>query len=170
MEAADIDWATCRVFEKLDGSLTILYWLHGSWQVASSGKPDASSMVAYNDPGGRLPMRELFWQTWEERGYRLPTPPGDDRSHYRCYMFELTSPRHPIVVQYSDAALTLIGCRNMHTLQEEDPAPIAAALAGGYNKKWMCGRSAVKREQVPSLLILSAGQHRLCMGRKTKAL
>jgi hypothetical protein len=37
--AAPIDWASARVFEKLDGSLMSLYFYGGAWQVASSGGP-----------------------------------------------------------------------------------------------------------------------------------
>eukprot|EP00698_Gefionella_okellyi_P009733 TRINITY_DN2495_c0_g1_i1.p1 TRINITY_DN2495_c0_g1~~TRINITY_DN2495_c0_g1_i1.p1 ORF type:complete len:228 (-),score=61.08 TRINITY_DN2495_c0_g1_i1:1017-1700(-) len=47
-------------------------------------------------------------------------------------MFEMTTPRHVIIVRYSDERLTLLGCRNMETLCELEPAPIA--LQNG----WRC--------------------------------
>lgn len=43
--AAEIDWGTARVQEKLDGSLTTLYSYAGRWHVATSGSPDAAGDV-----------------------------------------------------------------------------------------------------------------------------
>jgi hypothetical protein len=39
--AADLDWSSARVEEKLDGSLLVLYPYAGTWQVQTSGTPDA---------------------------------------------------------------------------------------------------------------------------------
>jgi len=41
-------------------------------------------------------------------------------------MFELTSPRHTIIVRYQEARLTLVGCRDLVTLTELHPAEVAA--------------------------------------------
>ena len=62
--AAVIDWATARVYEKLDGSLMTLYFYDGAWQVASSGMPDGGGTL--HDGTGTF--RELFWK---RRGRRL---------------------------------------------------------------------------------------------------
>ena len=43
--AAEIDWDSAVVEEKLDGSLMSLYWYDGAWQVQSSGTADASGPV-----------------------------------------------------------------------------------------------------------------------------
>jgi tRNA splicing ligase len=43
--AANIDWATASVEEKLDGSLMMLYHYRDQWRVSSSGLPDAAGMV-----------------------------------------------------------------------------------------------------------------------------
>src|SRR4051812_7540092 len=38
--AAPLDWSTARVYEKLDGSLIVLYHYAGEWQAATSGQAD----------------------------------------------------------------------------------------------------------------------------------
>lgn len=45
--------------------------------------------------------------------------------NHMCYMFELVTPLNTIVVKYKENALTLIGCRDLRTLSEVDPFPVA---------------------------------------------
>lgn len=104
--AADIDWNTARVQEKLDGSLCTLYWYNEEWNVATSGNPDAAGQV--NDYG--FLFNELFWKTWAQSEFNL--------SHLcerYTYMFELTSPYNRVVVPHKEASLHLIGIRNLNT-------------------------------------------------------
>lgn len=115
------DWDSARVFPKLDGSLAILYWYEGAWRVASSRRPDASGLVGARGPEGGAPFEALFWDIWGRLGYALP-PEGEAR---RCFMFELTSRRHPIVIRHEGEALTLIGARDLETLRELDPLVVA---------------------------------------------
>lgn len=109
--AATIDWSHAQVYEKLDGSLMVLYFYDGKWQVQSSGTPDASGEV--ND--FNITFAELFWKVWEELGYQLPQDIG------QCFMFELMTPYNRIVVPQKDKNLVLHGARNINTLQEIDP-------------------------------------------------
>ncbi|MFO0660642.1 MAG: RNA ligase [Polyangiaceae bacterium] len=118
----DFDWSTAKLFPKLDGSLAILFWYRGQWRVASSRRPDATGLLGMREPEGGIVFEALFWEIWASRGYRLP----EQTESRWCFMFELTSRRHPIVVRHSDDRLTLIGARNLDTMQEYDPAPIAA--------------------------------------------
>jgi hypothetical protein len=115
--AASIDWHSAKVLEKLDGSLMTLYWYAGQWRVASSGTPEASGQA--HDSG--ITFAELFWQTWNAQGYRLPA----DQSC--CYMFELMTPLNRIIVQHVESKLVLIGVRNLTDFQERDVDPAASA-------------------------------------------
>jgi RNA ligase len=114
--AAPIDWATARVYDKLDGSLMVLYPYDGKWQVQSSGTADASGRVG----AANLTFRELFWQTWETLGYALPPVMPYSLS------FEMLTPFNRIVVPQKEARLILHGVRNLETFQEEDPATWAS--------------------------------------------
>lgn len=109
--AAELDWETARVYEKLDGSLMTLYHYKEEWHVASSGMPDARGEVM----GLSFTFHELFWRVWNERGYELP------KDTSRCYMFELMTPYNRVVVQHAENRLVLHGTRCMETLEELCP-------------------------------------------------
>lgn len=64
-------------------------------------------------------FRDLFWRIWTSKGYTLPS---DTR---KCYMFEMMTPEHVIVVRPTEAQIYLHGVRNLVSLQEEDPQPVA---------------------------------------------
>lgn len=113
--AAPIDWNTARAYDKLDGSIMTLFFYEGEWHVSSSGVPCASSAVS--DFG--FSFRELFWKTWKDLGYQLPT----DKD--RCFMFELMTLYNRVVCQYGSPRLVLHGVRNLSNLQEEAPEPWA---------------------------------------------
>lgn len=116
--APTLDWRQTRFFAKLDGGLMTLYFYAGEWRVASSSLPDATGEIA----GAHITRAELFWQTWHAHGYQLP----QDTEH--CYMFELTTPKSPVVVRYAADALALIGVRHLPSGAEGDPIETAARL------------------------------------------
>lgn len=111
--AANINWQTARVYEKLDGSLMSLYWYKDKWNVATSGTPNALCEV----PFGHLTFQELFWNTWNDMQLKLP----DERDRDKTFVFELTSPMNRVVVQHKEAKLHLIGVRNLKTQLEYFP-------------------------------------------------
>jgi hypothetical protein len=120
--AAEIDWSTARVQEKIDGSLCQLYWYDGEWQVATSGTPDASSEV--NDFGKTF--AGLFWET--AKNQKLKTWMLNESF---CWIFELTSPYNQVVVQHQDCKIWTLGARCLKTLLELDPGD----FFGGYTPK-----------------------------------
>jgi hypothetical protein len=107
--AAEVDWSTARVQEKLDGSLMILYFYDGAWHVASSGTPDAAGDVN----GSEETFADLFWRVWEEKGY---LPPRDTSF---TYCFELMTKHNRVVVQHPENRLVLIGMRHTEHGYEE---------------------------------------------------
>lgn len=117
--AAEIDWKSARVYEKLDGSIMTLYFYNGQWQVASNGSPDANGPTPYNRD---KTFRMLFWQTYQEMGYSLP------KDTNMCYMFELMSPENRVVIPYKTNKLVLHGARYVTpkmAFAELDPQVIA---------------------------------------------
>jgi len=114
----DIDWATARIQEKLDGSLIKLWHYQGGWHVSSNGEIDArnariSSALLIGAP--QADLYTLFMEAWDKTGLRL----GDLDINY-TYMFELTSPHNRVVVRYGDTSIRHIGTRDMRTLLECD--------------------------------------------------
>ena len=125
-EAATVDicWERAHLQDKLDGSLAILYWWRGSWRVASSRRPDATGLLGLRNPDGGIPLHEMFWDIWQRQELTLPPSPEVSGQH-RCYLFEVTSSRHAIIVRYRDDRVTLIGARDLTTFQEISAHEIA---------------------------------------------
>lgn len=122
--ASKINWPSAKVYQKLDGSLMVLYYYDGKWQVSSSGVPDASGAIGSNT------FKELFWTTWNTyEQYKLP----DDIT--KSFMFELMTPENQIIVKQQQYSLELHGVRCLKTLKEYDPEPIAKCY------QWKCVRS-----------------------------
>lgn len=123
--AAEIDWNSAKVYEKLDGSLMTLYWYDSQWQVASSGTPDASGNVH----ACKLTFAELFWQVFEEMGYQSSI------STSNCYMFEMLTPYNRVITRFEGNKLILHGAREMSSYKEIVPAAVAIAYG------WECVRT-----------------------------
>ncbi len=105
--AAEIDWATAVVQEKVDGSLCTAYEYAGTWHVATTGSPDASGPVNSSE----TTFAELFWQTLGlYEGEDWDAPPWESPDW--CYLFELTTPHNRVVVNHEAASLTLLGVRD----------------------------------------------------------
>lgn len=108
--AATIDWSTARCLEKCDGSLIQVYPYRDQWHVATSGSPDAGGRVGDND----FTFNELFWRVFHSYP-QVVLPPVNCG---KCFFFELMTPYNQIVVQHRDSKLTLLGGRDLTTLQE----------------------------------------------------
>ncbi len=109
--AVTIDWNSATVYEKLDGSLMVLYFYQGQWRVQSSGTADASGNVQRFG----ITFADLFWRVWHELGYTLP-----ENLDY-CFIFELMTPYNRVVVRHTQNKLVLHGVRHVKTLEEESP-------------------------------------------------
>ncbi len=109
--APKLDWQTTNVYDKLDGSLVILYHYDGAWHVQSSGMADAMGTIQNTD----LTIKDLFWSVFDNLDYQKPA-----ETNY-CFMFELVSPYLRVIVDYQKDDLLLHGVRNLDTFKEEKP-------------------------------------------------
>jgi hypothetical protein len=107
--AANIDWMSAEVLEKIDGSLCQLFWYNNEWQLATSGTPDGSGQV--NDFGKTF--AELFWETAKAQGLRTEYLGSDF-----CWIFELTTPYNRVVVQQDSCKIWALTSRHIGTLRE----------------------------------------------------
>lgn len=141
---AGFDWATATVHEKLDGSLLTMYWYGDRWHVASSKLPAADGAFYPHEPeqasdgvDANVTFASMFWKVWRDSGYADPTPPPSGAA-ICCYMFELTSPDHTIIVRHEGVQLTCLGGRNLGTLEEISIADINKA--GSVTQSWATPR------------------------------
>lgn len=103
--APEIDWATAKVQEKLDGSLIIMYYYDDQWHAATSGTPDASGSVH----GFDFTFAELFKKAW---GNTVSTKLSMGGLWNFTYLFELTSQYNRVIVPHTEPRATLIGIRH----------------------------------------------------------
>ena len=98
--AAEIDWQTARVTEKVDGSIIKFWHDNGAWRLSTNG-----IINAFEAPAGEkeITFGDIFERALgvniETLGYEL------DKS--RTYMFELTSPETQVVIPYLDGVYYL---------------------------------------------------------------
>jgi len=104
--AAQIDWASAKYHEKLDGTLCILYFDHtlDKWCVATRSVPDAD--IENNG----VTFSELFW-----RHFNYST---DSLDKGVTYLFELCGPDNRIVVGYENWEVYLLGTFYNSTCEE----------------------------------------------------
>jgi hypothetical protein len=110
--AANIDWLTAEVQEKIDGSLILLYHYDNKWHIATSGTPDASGEVN----GFGKTFKELFWETVKAQKATI-----EFLGPSYTWIFELTTPFNRVVVDHKDCKIWLLGARDNTTLQELTP-------------------------------------------------
>ena len=111
--AADIDWNTAKVLEKIDGSLIKLYWYKDAWVFATSSTCDARSATVKGQ---------------DARSYLDVITKADNYSEIHCddldksytYMFELISPMTQVVIRYEETSLYFLAARNNETGEESD--------------------------------------------------
>ncbi len=114
--AAELDWDSAVVQQKVDGSLIQMYHYAGAWHVATSGLPDAGGKVN----GWNKTFGELFWDTFKAQGLLLPdeydhdpeeSPLRRDWSRF-TFSWELTTPLNRVVVDHRESKVTLLGMRD----------------------------------------------------------
>ncbi len=120
--AAQIDWAdsSLRVYEKLDGTMIVLYWdpLYQKWCSATRSVPDADLPIfAGHLEIGDATFSDLFMRALvETRGGVTWTVDGPDKvvhlNQELTYVFELTSPYNRVVVKYDAPRVTLLAVRH----------------------------------------------------------
>ena len=108
--AADIDWSSARVLEKIDGSLIKLYYYNGEWVFATSSTCDAHD--ANVDRFGKKYYDII------KKAVNYNKIPFDTLDPDYTYMFELVSPESQVVINYKSTALYFLACRNNTTGEE----------------------------------------------------
>jgi hypothetical protein len=117
--ADNIDWNTANIFEKLDGSCLTIYfdWNKNMWCVSTTGTLEADGNV--NGIDGTT-FSKLFWNTIESQSKMFKKYKNDLNFLLKgtTYIFELCTPFNIVVKPHTTSSVTLLGARNLDTLQE----------------------------------------------------
>lgn len=108
--ADEIDWASARVLEKVDGSLIKVYYYNG-WRIGTNSTIDA------DDAKLLAPPYETFMDLFSAAADICGLDYNKLDPHY-TYIFELRSPYNKVVVPYEDIRIIHIGTRNNITCEE----------------------------------------------------
>jgi len=100
-EKTEIDWSTAEAQEKLDGSLVNIFWTNNKWQVTTRG--------SFYDG------KEENFDTWFKKLFNK----FDKLDKKYCYFFELCCQSNRIITFYKEEFITLLGARNLQTLEEK---------------------------------------------------
>jgi hypothetical protein len=123
--AAPVDWndPELRVWEKLDGTMIVVYHDGEKWCAGTRAVPEADVPIHGDHLEiGETTFADLFWQTMAQQDdHWLPLRP-DSRviDPDLTLVFELTSPYNRVVVQYDQPRLTLLAARHRVTGKEFD--------------------------------------------------
>jgi hypothetical protein len=115
------DFSEATVYEKVDGSLILVWWnpYTGHWQASTRSVHDAS---------GATPMDRTFMDVIHEAiGCSLDELMAGRNTTF-TWIFELVSPETRIVTEYSEPALYLLCVRNTQTGEEFCDLESLAAL------------------------------------------
>lgn len=119
--AADIDWNTAIVTEKIDGSIIKLWFHLGEWHVSTNGTIDASkASLAQAAEFGTMKAEnyyDLFVYAANKYDF-LSVLDSLDKGY--TYIFELVSPFNRVVVPYTETKIYHIGTRSNWNFYEED--------------------------------------------------
>lgn len=116
--SVDFDNPNTAFYEKLDGTLCLLYWDKElmEWCIGTRSVPDADLSM---DGFGNQTFSDLFWKAFSASGGKLS---GLDyaRGAY-TFSFELCTPDNQIVVKYNDYKAYLLAVRNNFSGVEDKP-------------------------------------------------
>ena len=111
--AADIDWSSAIVQEKIDGSIIKCWWYNDGWRWSTNGCINAEN--ANCTTGGNFLELINKADNYSKIIYELGQ---DERYAEFTWIFELVSPYNQIVIKYPRTILYQIGCRNNVTGEE----------------------------------------------------
>ena len=129
--AAEIDWSTAFVSEKVDGSLIKVWW-DGDWKISTNGTIDA-----FNAELGdvRMPNFGGYFAQTLLKYYNTIFDFTGGLEEDKTYMFELVGPYNRVVIPYDEPAIYFLGARNKYTGEEFNcSSAMAGALGMGKFK------------------------------------
>ena len=115
--AAEIDWGSAFVSEKLDGSIIKVVRIGSDFLISTNGTIDAFKCKVGNFASPFPTFGELAMEGFKYYGIQRSDFPKYFEEGF-TYIFELTSPWNQVIVKWDETKMNLIGVRDNKTLQE----------------------------------------------------
>lgn len=119
-QAHDINWDTARIWEKMDGTCSVLYHFDGEWVMHTLGTVEGEGEVHVDDllsTPFEGTFSDLFFYAWDKI---YGEDKLDDLNTDYIYVFELMTPYNVVVKEYDGLKITLLAVRDRRTLEERD--------------------------------------------------
>ena len=116
--AANVDWASSYVTQKIDGSIIKVVNMDGDFLISTNCMIDAFKCSLSDSVGcpyasfGELFMEGMKWYGLTKEDFPRLFRPGV------TYMFELTSPWNQVVVNWAETKVWFLGVRDNRTFKE----------------------------------------------------
>jgi T4 RnlA family RNA ligase len=109
--AAELDWSTAFVTEKVDGSLIKVWW-DGEWNISTNGTIDA-----FRADIGNIRMTNFgeYFDLALSKYYDCASELMCQLDSDLTYMFELVGPYNRVVIPYNEPEIYFLGARNKFT-------------------------------------------------------
>lgn len=124
--AAELDWSTAFVSEKVDGSL-IKVWYHDGWHLSTNGTIDAYKAdlanIKYSSFGE-------YFEDVISAYYGSLSNFTKNLDMESTYMFELVGPYNRVVVPYEESKIYFLGVRDNYTGTEQFGTTTTAGYYG----------------------------------------
>ena len=119
--AAQIDWASAQVTEKMDGTCVSLYWYDNEWKIGTNSNIDA------HDSSLNIGGYKTYYDLCAAALRKYNVDFNKLNKNY-TYTFELCSPYSRIVCKFNEIELYLILVRDNSTLDEIDIKSISKEI------------------------------------------
>lgn len=112
--AAEINWDTAKIQEKVDGSIMKLWWSERfmKWIVSTNGTIYAQNADVMFPKNGITNFRDMFMEVYNKKEIR--GEPQKDSTH----VFELVGPQNRVVIPYEEIELYYLTSVNNETFEE----------------------------------------------------
>ena len=114
--AAQIDWSTASVQEKIDGSLMKAYYWNDEWRLATNG-----TINAYVAPLGDGDVFKSYGDLWDSIWPNWRETMNKNADKECTYMFEMVSPYNKVVIPYQESEIYFLGWRDKVVGYELNP-------------------------------------------------
>lgn len=139
-----IDWASARAYEKIDGTLMIMFYHAGAWRVATTGSADANGPVVSSvqtrqgavQPGAGAPgasatsapgtFAELFWRVFRDELGLCLAPEREAEARGFTFLLELTHPLSRVVIAHARGGIHVLAA--IRTFDAVELGPEEAAV------------------------------------------
>lgn len=126
--AAEIDWSTAFVSEKIDGSIIKVWWeWSDGWHISTNGIIDAYKAELGD---ARMPNFGDYFKIALNKYYSFFADFVENLDFDYTYIFELVGPYNRVVIPYEEPDIYFLGARNKFTGEEFNCSSLIAGSLG----------------------------------------